>query len=128
MAVWMRWAGIVLALVFLLSISPAEDQGFDYKKQPLGLMPIIWPTDNPYSPQKAYLGRLLYFDTRLSADGTVSCGTCHIPKLAFTDGVAFSAGIKGRTGTRNAPTVLNRAYSLAQFWDGRALTLEEQVL
>jgi cytochrome c peroxidase len=128
MLAWIRWAGIVLALVLLSSMSSAEDQGFDYKKQPLGLMPIIWPTDNPYSAQKAYLGRLLYFDTRLSADGTVSCGTCHLPKLAFTDGLPFSAGIKGRTGARNAPSVLNRAYSLAQFWDGRALTLEDQVL
>jgi cytochrome c peroxidase len=128
MAGWIRLAGIVLAPVLLLSISHAEDQGFDYKKQPLGLMPIIWPADNPYSAQKAYLGRLLYFDTRLSADGTVSCGTCHLPKLAFTDGLPFSAGIKGRTGARNAPTVLNRAYSLAQFWDGRSLTLEDQVL
>jgi cytochrome c peroxidase len=128
MAGWIRLAGIVLAPVLLLSISLAEDQGFDYKKQPLGLMPIIWPPDNPYSAQKAYLGRLLYFDTRLSADGTVSCGTCHLPKLAFTDGLPFSAGIKGRTGARNAPTVLNRAYSLAQFWDGRSLTLEDQVL
>jgi cytochrome c peroxidase len=128
MAGWIRLAGIVLAPVLLLWISHAEDQGFDYKKQPLGLMPIIWPPDNPYSAQKAYLGRLLYFDTRLSADGTVSCGTCHLPKLAFTDGLPFSAGIKGRTGARNAPTVLNRAYSLAQFWDGRSLTLEDQVL
>jgi cytochrome c peroxidase len=121
-------AGMILAPAILLFICSAEDQGFDYKKQPLGLMPIIWPPDNPYSAQKAYLGRLLYFDTRLSADGTVSCGTCHKPNLAFTDGVAVSTGIKGQKGTRNSPTVLNRAYSLAQFWDGRAMTLEEQVL
>jgi cytochrome c peroxidase len=128
MAVWVRLAGIILAPAILLSVCSAEDQGFDYKKQPLGLMPIIWPPDNPYSAQKAYLGRLLYFDTRLSADGTVSCGSCHKPALAFTDGVAVSTGIKGQKGGRNSPTVLNRAYSLAQFWDGRALTLEEQVL
>jgi cytochrome c peroxidase len=121
-------AGLILAPAILLSISFAEDQGFDYKKQPLGLMPIIWPPDNPYSAQKAYLGRLLYFDTRLSADGTVSCGTCHKPSLAFTDGLAVATGIKGQKGTRSSPTVLNRAYSLAQFWDGRALTLEAQVL
>src|SRR5215471_17456828 len=95
---WIRWAS--MALVLLLSMSSAEDQGFDYKKQPLGLMPIIWPPDNPYSAQKAYLGRLLYFDTRLSADGTVSCGTCHKPDLAFTDGLAVSTGIKGQKGTR----------------------------
>jgi cytochrome c peroxidase len=128
MAVWVRVAGMILAPAILLSISFADDQGFDYKKQPLGLMPIIWPSDNPYSAQKAYLGRLLYFDTRLSADGTVSCGTCHVPKLAFTDGRAVSIGIKGLKGSRNAPSVLNRAFSLAQFWDGRALTLESQVL
>ena len=128
MAVCVRLAGFLLAPAILLSILFAEDQGFDYKKQPLGLMPIIWPSDNPYSAQKAYLGRLLYFDTRLSADGTVSCASCHNPKFAFTDGTAFSAGIKGHRGVRNSPTVLNRAYSLAQFWDGRALTLEAQVL
>jgi cytochrome c peroxidase len=128
MAVRVRMAGMILAPAILLSICSAEDQGFDYKKQPLGLMPIIWPPDNPYSAQKAYLGRLLYFDTRLSADGTVSCSSCHKPNLAFTDGVAVSTGVKGQKGTRNSPTVLNRAYSLAQFWDGRAMTLEEQVL
>ncbi|HEV3144600.1 MAG TPA: cytochrome c peroxidase, partial [Gemmataceae bacterium] len=128
MAVWVRMAGLILAPAILASISFAADQGFDYKKQPLGLMPIIWPPDNPYSAQKAYLGRLLYFDTRLSADGTVSCGTCHKPNLAFTDGLAVATGIKGQKGTRSSPTVLNRAYSLAQFWDGRALTLEAQVL
>jgi cytochrome c peroxidase len=128
MAVWFQMAGIILAPAIFLSASFAGDQGFDYKKQPLGLMPIIWPSDNPYSAQKAYLGRLLYFDTRLSADGTVSCGSCHKPDLAFTDGAAVSIGIKGHKGTRNSPTVLNRAYSLAQFWDGRALTLEAQVL
>src|SRR5579859_1455812 len=128
MAVWFRMAGLILAPAILVSIYFAEDQGFDYKKQPLGLMPIIWPSDNPYSAQKAYLGRLLYFDTRLSADGTVSCGTCHKPDLAFTDGSAVSIGIRGHKGARNSPTVLNRAYSLAQFWDGRATTLESQVL
>src|SRR5580704_8633994 len=128
MAGWIRLAGIVLAPVLLLWISHAEDQGFDYKKQPLGLMPIIWPPDNPYSAQKAYLGRLLYFDTRLSADGSVSCATCHDPKLAFTDGRDIAIGIKGHKGFRSSPTVLNRAYSLAQFWDGRAMTLEAQVL
>jgi len=93
---------------------------------PLGLLPIQWPPDNPYSKAKVELGKLLYFDKRLSADGSVSCGTCHHPKFAFTDGASVSTGIKGQKGGRSAPTVLNRAYSLAQFWDGRAPTLEEQ--
>src|SRR5712691_11934217 len=93
---------------------------------PYGLPPIQWPKDNPYTPEKAELGRLLYFDPRLSADGTVSCATCHNPQYAFTDGAAVSTGIRGQKGNRSAPTVINRAYSLAQFWDGRAPTLEEQ--
>ncbi len=95
-------------------------------KVPLGLLPIQWPKDNPYTPEKAELGRMLYFDTRLSADNSVSCATCHHPKFGFADGAAVSTGIKGQKGGRSAPTVLNRAYSLAQFWDGRAATLEEQ--
>jgi cytochrome c peroxidase len=93
---------------------------------PLGLIPIIWPADNPYSPEKAELGRFLYFDKRLSADNSVACATCHSPDHGFTDGAATSTGIQGQKGGRSAPTTLNRAYSLAQFWDGRAGTLEEQ--
>jgi cytochrome c peroxidase len=93
---------------------------------PLGLLPIQWPEYNPYSKGKVELGRLLYFDKRLSADGTVACATCHHPKFAFGDGANVSTGIKGQKGGRSAPTVFNRAYSLAQFWDGRAATLEEQ--
>ena len=95
-------------------------------KVPLGLLPIDWPRDNPYTPAKAELGKLLYFDQRLSLDDSTSCATCHAPKFAFTDGARTSAGIHGSNGRRSAPTVINRAYSLAQFWDGRAATLEEQ--
>jgi cytochrome c peroxidase len=97
-------------------------------KTPLGLLPLVWPADNPYSPEKAELGRYLYFDPRLSADGTVSCASCHDPRYAFTDGAPVSTGIRGQKGGRSAPTVINRAYSLAQFWDGRAPTLEAQAL
>lgn len=95
-------------------------------KVPLGLLPLQWPKDNPYSKAKWELGRTLYFDTRLSADGSLSCASCHSPKLAFADGHPNSAGIRGQHGNRSAPTVINRGYSLAQFWDGRAGTLEEQ--
>jgi cytochrome c peroxidase len=93
---------------------------------PLGLPPLSWPRDNPYSASKVELGKLLYFDRRLSADETVSCASCHDPKMAFTDNAPVSTGIKSQHGGRSAPTVINRAYSLAQFWDGRAATLEEQ--
>ena len=93
---------------------------------PLGLVGRIWPQDNPYSKEKAELGRLLYYDTRLSADNTLSCASCHHPDFGFTDGSPVSTGIRGQKGGRSAPTVINRAYSVEQFWDGRAPTLEAQ--
>ena len=93
---------------------------------PLGLLPIRFPKENLYTPEKRELGRLLYYDKRLSADGTVACATCHAPENSFTDNKPVSSGIQGQKGGRSAPTVFNRAYSLAQFWDGRAKTLEEQ--
>jgi cytochrome c peroxidase len=100
--------------------------GAESPKAPLGLPPLSWPKDNPYSAAKVELGRYLYFDRRLSADESVSCASCHDPKFAFTDHAAVSTGIRSQKGGRSAPTVINRAYSLAQFWDGRAATLEEQ--
>lgn len=84
------------------------------------------PADNPQTPEKIALGEKLFFDGRLSVDGTVACSTCHDPALAFTDARPVSIGFKGRTGQRNAPTILNALYNKTQFWDGRAKTLEEQ--
>jgi cytochrome c peroxidase len=84
------------------------------------------PADNPQTPEKISLGQKLFFDRRLSVDGTVSCSTCHDPALAFTERKPTSVGIKGRVGQRNAPTVLNALYNKTQFWDGRVNTLEEQ--
>ena len=84
------------------------------------------PPDNPQTPEKIALGQRLFFDGRLSADGTVACSTCHDPARAFTDGRPTSIGIKGRVGQRNAPTILNALYNKTQFWDGRVSTLEEQ--
>src|SRR5206468_1218123 len=84
------------------------------------------PPDNPLTPEKVALGEKLFFDRLLSADGTVACATCHDPARAFTDGRPVSIGIRGRAGQRNAPSVMNALYNKAQFWDGRATTLEEQ--
>ena len=95
-------------------------------KPPLGLPRVQFPDDNPYSAAKAELGRLLYFDPRLSSSGTISCASCHQPEKAFTDGSAVSTGIGDQKGGRSSPTVINRAYSTQQFWDGRAESLEEQ--
>src|SRR6266478_4801664 len=84
------------------------------------------PADNPQTPEKIALGKKLFFDGRLSVDGTVACSTCHDPARAFTDGRPVSIGVKGRVGQRNAPTVLNAFYNKHQFWDGRVNTLEQQ--
>jgi cytochrome c peroxidase len=95
---------------------------------PLGLEPDMFlvPADNPITDKKAELGRLLFFDKRLSKNNTIACASCHMPALAFTDGQPVSTGINRQLGGRSAPTAINRAFSKAQFWDGRAATLEEQ--
>jgi len=77
-------------------------------------------------PARVALGQKLFFEPRLSGDGTVSCATCHDPARAFTDGRPLSVGIHGHVGQRNAPTVLNALYNKTQFWDGRVNTLEQQ--
>lgn len=83
---------------------------------------------NPLTRAKIELGRQLYFDTRLSADNTVSCGTCHHPQNGFARHTAFGVGIKGQQGGRNSPVSYNRILSDLQFWDGRADSLEAQAV
>src|SRR5215831_16694302 len=93
---------------------------------PADLTRTIIPPDNPQTPEKNALGQKLFFDGRLSADGSVACASCHNPDRAFTDGKPTSVGIHAKVGQRNAPTILNALYNKAQFWDGRAKTLEDQ--
>jgi cytochrome c peroxidase len=93
---------------------------------PADLTRAVIPPDNQQTPEKIALGEKLFFDGRLSADGTVACATCHDPARAFTDGRPVSIGIGGRAGQRNAPTILNALYNKTQFWDGRVTTLEAQ--
>jgi cytochrome c peroxidase len=78
------------------------------------------------TPARVVLGQKLFFEPRLSGNGTVACATCHDPARAFTDGRPLSVGIHGRVGQRNAPTILNALYNKYQFWDGRVTTLEQQ--
>jgi cytochrome c peroxidase len=82
--------------------------------------------DNPAPPARIALGRMLYYETRLSSDSTVSCNSCHLLNEYGVDHRPVSLGVKGQLGSRNAPTVFNAAGHLAQFWDGRAPTVEEQ--
>ena len=90
------------------------------------LPPVIHPPGNPTSSLKIHLGKMLYFDARLSADNSVSCATCHNPALGWSDEGPTSKGIHGQLGGRRAPPVSNAAYSPLQFWDGRSPSLEDQ--
>lgn len=84
------------------------------------------PKDNPMTPAKVELGKQLFFDPRLSSNGTLSCNSCHDVTGSGTDNRAVSVGVGAKTGGRSAPTVWNAAFLTAQFWDGRAATLEDQ--
>ncbi len=85
------------------------------------------PLDSQNAAQ-AVLGKRLFFDTRLSADERLSCSSCHDPAHAFSDARPLSVGVFGRQGKRHTPTLLGRRWGTSEFWDGRAATLEEQVL
>jgi len=98
----------------------------DARAAPLGLPEL--PAAAADEARAAELGRRLFFDPVLSADRSVSCASCHAPEKGFADSQSFSSGVGGRKTTRNAPTILNRAYGKSFFWDGRAATLEAQVL
>lgn len=86
------------------------------------------PADNPQTATKIILGKMLFFDPRLSNSKWISCATCHNPSLGFTDRIPRAFGHKMSEGPRNTPTILNAAFLDVQFWDGRAKTLEEQAL
>jgi cytochrome c peroxidase len=119
---------LILAVVLLAGCSsPAHVEGTAVTiDAPLGLPPVPIPADNPPTKESIALGRKLFFDAILSADDTVSCASCHDPKLGFADGMATAKGIKGQLGKRNTPTVLNAAYYPVLFLDGRAASLEQQ--
>jgi len=95
---------------------------------PLGLAPRPVPKDNPLTEARVQLGRRLFFDPMLSADHTVACASCHQPAKGFSSGQARPRGIGGQQTMRRAPTLFNRAYGTAFFWDGRETSLEEQAL
>ena len=93
-----------------------------------GAAGIVIPEDNPLTRAKIELGRQLYFDPRLSRDGTVSCASCHHPDKGYAFDTQFGVGVKGQEGGRNSPVSYNRILSGPQFWDGRADSLEAQAV
>src|SRR6476620_10505887 len=99
-------------------------------KPPLGIDCLDDLPSAP-APERVRLGRWLFYDTRLSADGTVSCATCHVPDRAFSNGTRFARGTGGHAGLRKTPSFINAAHALVpnRFgWDGRAASLEKQSL
>lgn len=116
----------VLAVV--LSVTSLASHAVSSMQANPALPPVPIPPDNPQTDAKVALGRQLFFDPRLSADDTISCGTCHEPEHAWANHNPVDIGIRGKKGARNSGTILDTAYMDFQFWDGRARTLEEQAL
>ncbi|MBN2809294.1 MAG: cytochrome-c peroxidase [Deltaproteobacteria bacterium] len=120
---------ITIGLMFSLSsLALADDPLMTTAKDYFKPIPATPPVlkDNPATPEKIELGKILYFDPRLSSSALISCNTCHNVGLGGADFQETSTGHGWRKGPRNAPTVLNSAYNIAQFWDGRAKDLAEQ--
>jgi cytochrome c peroxidase len=112
---------------FVPEVKPLPADVTDYA--PLaGYQAMEIPADNPLTPEKAALGRQLWYDTRLSGDGKLSCYSCHVCEKGLTDGVALNKGAFGKALTRSAPTMWNVGYHWALYWDGRSPTLEKQAL
>jgi cytochrome c peroxidase len=84
--------------------------------------------ENPLTRAKIELGRQLYFDPRLSSDASISCASCHAPNHGYAADTRFGVGVGAQEGNRNSPVAYNRILSGAQFWDGRAASLEEQAI
>lgn len=110
---------LIAALFFSMTLNASEN---------LGLPALSVPADNPQTKGKIELGRLLFNDKRFSADGSISCASCHHADKAFTDGLPVASGIYQQSGTRNTPTIVNAAFYTRLFLDGRAPDLEAQAL
>lgn len=95
---------------------------------PRGLEAAPSPAHNPTTAEKAELGKMLFFDTRLSDSGTFACANCHMPEKGWTDGLPLSTKADGQVNKRHSPTLYNVAYATAWYWDGRMETLEAQIL
>jgi cytochrome c peroxidase len=113
-----------IALFLLVSAGMTDDVPAD-ARIPRGLPAAPQRLESPF---KIELGRVLFSETKLSADGTLSCASCHDPQKNFATNDARAIGIRKQVHRRNAPALMNRLYGTAMFWDGRKKTLEEQAL
>ncbi|MBI1266036.1 MAG: cytochrome-c peroxidase [Cryomorphaceae bacterium] len=127
MRIFLGMCIILFASCKVDTIVPAAQEKF-VLELPEGFPSINIPSDNELTQERIDLGKKLFFDTRLSGDNSVSCGTCHDPELSFADDVPISPGIEQRLGFRNAPSLANVGYKNRLFADGGVSTLEFQVL
>lgn len=127
-----KWLFIFVAGLLLFHSCVKEKVGYEPTPYVLEIpshfpqMPI--PADNPMTEEGVLLGRMLFYEKQLSLDGSISCGSCHAPSKSFSDSVAFSLGVNGTSGLRNAQALINLGWQSSFFWDGRAATLEQQIL
>jgi cytochrome c peroxidase len=117
-----------LILGFFAPAALAQDQLLTKAREQFQAIPATPPElpGNPATPAKIELGKMLYFDPRLSASHAISCSSCHNVGLGGADAEPTSIGHRWQHGGRNAPTVFNAVFNKAQFWDGRAKDLEQQ--
>lgn len=132
-AVLLTGFGVVIAATTLLAQESSKQADPAKEAKPVivvpnGLAKLEYPDGTPPTAQMIALGKQLFFDPRLSSDGTVSCASCHDPQQGWTTHTPVATGVGGQQGTRNAPTLVNTAYNIFHFWDGRAASLEEQAL
>jgi cytochrome c peroxidase len=113
-----------ISIVLFITLMPFT--GWAENIEPLPPLPGF--PENPMTPEKIELGKKLFFDRRLSGDGTMSCAVCHNPDTGYSDGLAISLSYPTTKNWRNSPTIINIGYNSVFFMDGRAKTLEEQSL
>lgn len=114
---------LCLSFVALAAFDSAANQLKQTYKRPTS---IPFPSDNPYSAEKAALGKMLFFEPRLSKNRNMTCATCHNPSFGWEDATKTSIGAQNSNLDRHSPTIINAAWGKTYFWDGRAASLEEQ--
>lgn len=117
------WFGLTANLQTPVAIAPHNPDSGGEAAEPITPLPLSVPLD----PKKVALGHRLFHEPKLSADGSISCSSCHDLARGGVDRQPRSRGIGGREGNINAPTVFNSGFNFRQFWDGRAEALEDQV-
>src|SRR5215210_4853089 len=115
------WASTATAAEY--SMTPTKDD----QKWLLAKTPPA-PADNKTTPERAALGKMLFFDPRLSSERNLSCASCHNPLFGWSDGLPTAKGFKSKVLGRASPTVVNAAYTTIQMWDGRRASLEDQAM